>query len=67
MVDDGENLTPGVVVVVQVHPYTDGDGYVVDSLTLDGDTDASVTVPPSSGTGGTSTDMSHARPAETPA
>ena len=64
--DEGEDLRPGDVgVVVHVHP--DGTAYVVEFLTLDGDTAAIATVLPSQARPVTSTDMTHARHVEIPA
>ena len=64
--DQGEDLRPGDVgVVVHVHP--DGEAYVVEFLTLDGDTAAIATVLPSQARAVTSKDITHARHVEIPA
>ena len=64
--DEGEDLRPGDVgIVVHVHP--DGEAYVVEFLTLDGDTAAIASVSPSQARAVTSKDITHARPAEIPA
>ena len=61
--DQGEDLRPGDVgVVVHVHP--DGAAYVVEFLTLDGDTAAIATVLPSQARAVTSKDITHARHVE---
>ena len=58
--DDGLELKPGDVgVFVHVHP--DGAAFIVEFLTLDGDTAAIATVLPSQARPVTSTDMTHAR------
>ena len=64
--DEGEGLKPGDVgVVVHVHP--DGEAYVVEFLTIDGDTAAIATVLPSQARAVTGADMTHARHVEIPA
>ena len=64
--DDREVLRSGDVgVVVHVHPG--GDAYVVEFLTLDGDTAAIATVLPSQARPVTSKDITHARHVEIPA
>ena len=64
--DEGEVLRSGDVgVVVHVHPS--GEAYVVEFLTLDGDTAAIATVLPSQARSVTSKDITHARPVEIPA
>lgn len=64
--DEGEVLRSGDVgIVVHVHPG--GDAYVVEFLTLDGDTAAIGTVLLSQARSVTSTDMTHARHVEIPA
>ncbi len=64
--DEDEDLKPGDVgVIVHVHP--DGEAYVVEFLTLDGDTAAVATVLPSQARPVTGTDMTHARHVEIPA
>ena len=64
--DQGEDLRPGDVgVVVHVHPH--GEAYVVEFLTLDGDTAAIATVLPSQARAVTSKDITHARHVEIPA
>ena len=61
--DEGESLRFGDVgVVVHVHPG--GEAYVVEFLTLDGDTAAIATVLLSQARSVTSTDMTHARDVE---
>ena len=64
--DEGEDLRPGDVGIV-VHMHPDGAAYVVESLTLDGDTAAIATVLPSQARPVTSKDITHARPVEIPA
>lgn len=64
--DAGECLRFGDVgVIVHVHPG--GEAYVVEFLTLDGDTAAIATVLPSQARPVTSKDITHARPVEIPA
>lgn len=64
--DEGESLRPGDVgVVVHVHPG--GEAYVVEFLTLDGDTAAIATVLSSQARPVATTDMTHARDVEIPA
>ena len=64
--DEGEELRPGDVgVVVHVHPGREA--YVVEFLTLDGDTAAIATVLPSQARPVTGKDITHARPVEIPA
>ena len=61
--DEGEGLRFGDVgIVVHVHPT--GEAYVVEFLTLDGDTAAIATVLPSQARPVTSKDITHARPVE---
>ena len=64
--DQGEDLRPGDVGVV-VHLHPDGEAYVVEFLTLDGDTAAIATVLPSQARAVTSKDITHARHVEIPA
>ena len=64
--DEGEELASGDVgVVVHIHPGNEA--YVVEFLTLDGDTAAIATVLPSQGRPVTSKDITHARRVEMPA
>ena len=64
--DEGEELRPGDVgIVVHVHP--DRGAYVVEFLTIEGDTAAIATVLPSQARAATSKDITHARPVEIPA
>ena len=64
--DDGLELRPGDVgVIVHVHPGREA--YVVEFLTLHGDTAAIATVLPSQARPITSTDMTHAHHVEIPA
>ncbi len=63
MGDEEEELRPGDVgVVVHVHPG--GAAYVVEFLTLDGDTAAIATVLPSRARTVANNDITHARPVE---
>ena len=63
MGDEGEALRPGDVgIVVHVHP--DRGAYVVEFLTLDGDTAAIATVLPSRARTVANNDITHARPVE---
>ena len=66
MGDEGESLRSGDVGVV-LHVHSGGDAYVVEFLTLDGDTAAIATVLPSQARPVTSKDITHARHVETPA
>ena len=64
--DEGEELTSGDVgIVVHIHPGNEA--YVVEFLTLDGDTAAVATVSPSQARSVTSKDITHARHVEIPA
>jgi len=64
--DEGEELASGDVgVVVHIHPGNEA--YVVEFLTLDGDTAAVATVLPSQARSVTSKDITHARRVEIPA
>ena len=64
--DEGESLRSGDVgVVVHVHP--DGDAYVVEFLTLDGETAAIASVLQSQARPVTSKDITHARYVDIPA
>ena len=61
--DEGEELRAGDVgIVVHVHP--DRGAYVVEFLTLDGDTAAIATVLPPQARPVSNNDITHARPAE---
>ena len=64
--DEGEELRPGDVGIV-VHMHPDGEAYVVEFLTCDGDTAAIATVSPSQARAVTSKDVTHARPVDIPA
>ena len=64
--DEGEALRSGDVGVV-VHVHLGKEAYVVEFLTLDGDTAAIATVLPSQARPVTSQDITHARPAGMPA
>ncbi len=64
--DEGEVLRSGDVGVV-VHVHTGGEAYVVEFLTLDGDTAAIAAVLPSQARPVTDKDITHARPVEIPA
>lgn len=64
--DEGEVLRSGDVGVV-VHVHSGSEAYVVEFLTLDGDTAAIATVLPSQARPVTSQDITHARPVEIPA
>lgn len=58
--DEGEELQPGDVgVVVHIHPG--GEAFVVEFLTLDGDTAAIATVLPSQARQVTGKEITHAR------
>ena len=64
--DEGEELASGDVgIVVHIHPGNEA--YVVEFLTLDGDTVAVATVLPSQARSVTSKDITHARRVEIPA
>ena len=64
--DEGEELASGDVgIVVHIHPGNEA--YVVEFLTLDGDTAAVATVSPSQARSVTSKDITHARHVEIPA
>lgn len=64
--DEGESLESSDVGVVE-RVQTGGDAYVVEFLTLDGDTAAIATVLPSQARPVTSKDITHARHVEIPA
>ncbi len=64
--DEGESLRFGDVGVI-VHVHTGGEAYVVEFLTLNGDTAAIATVLPSQARPVTDKDITHARHVEIPA
>ena len=64
--DEGEELASGDVGVV-VHIHSENEAYVVEFLTLDGNTAAVATVLPSQARSVTSEDITHARRVEIPA
>ena len=62
--DDNEDLQPGDVgAVIHVHPG--GEAFVVEFMSLDGETVAIATVLPSQARQVTSADLTHARSVET--